>query len=109
MERSISYIRESFFYGREFVSVDDLNARVLGWLDGEANVRIHGTLKERPADRFQRERSHLTPLTPWPYRPVAPKPDSRPAGPTRATGLPPVVDVDHRPLAAYARITGDVQ
>ena len=74
VERPIRYIRESFFYGREFVSDDDLNARVLGWLDGEANVRIHGALKERPADRFQRERSYLTPLTPWPYRSVALKP-----------------------------------
>ncbi len=56
VERPIRYIRESFFYGRDFVSDDDLNARALEWLDGEANVRIHGTLKERPANRFQRER-----------------------------------------------------
>ena len=31
-----------------------------------ANVRIHGTLKERVADRFDRERSCLSPLAPWP-------------------------------------------
>ena len=109
VERPIRYIRESFFYGREFVSDDDLNARVLGWLDGEANIRIHGTLKERPADRFQRERPHLTPLTPWPYRSGALKPDPRGAGRAQAAGLPPLVDVEHRPLAAYARLTEDVQ
>lgn len=34
------------------MSDDDLNARVLGWLDKVANVRVHGTLKERPVDRF---------------------------------------------------------
>ncbi len=109
VERPIRYIRESFFYGRDFVSDDDLNARALRWLDRDANVRIHGTLKERPADRFKQERPHLTPLTPWPYRSVAPKPDPQGATRTRAAALPPVVDVEQRPLAAYARITGDVQ
>ena len=74
-----------------------------------ANVRIHGTLKERPADRFQRERPHLTPLAPWPYRPVAPMPEPRRASRIRTAPVPPVVDVEHRPLAMYARITGDVQ
>ncbi|MXW16029.1 MAG: transposase [Gemmatimonadetes bacterium] len=39
VERPIRYIRESFFYGRDFFSDDDLNARPLQWLDGEANVR----------------------------------------------------------------------
>ena len=32
VERPIRYIRESFFYGRDFVSDDDLNARALEWL-----------------------------------------------------------------------------
>ena len=109
VERPIRYIRESFFYGRDFVSDDDLNARALQWLDGEVNVWIHGTRKERPADRFQRERAFLAPLTPWPYRPVAPKPDPQGARRTRTAAPPPVVDVEHRPLAAYARITGDVR
>lgn len=109
MERPIRYIRESFFYGREFVSDDDLNARVLRWLDSDANVRIHGTLKERPADRFERERSLLTPLTPWPYRLVVPRPDPQGAGRTTAAAVPPAVDVQHRPLDAYAKIAGEVQ
>ena len=109
VERPIRYIRESFFYGRDFVSDDDLNARVLAWLDGEANVRIHGTLKERPADRFQWERPHLTPLAAWPYRPVAPMSEPRRASRIRRAPVPPVVEVEHRPLAAYARLTGDVQ
>ncbi len=51
VERPVSYLRRSFFYGRDFVSDDDLNARVAGWLDTVADVRVHGTLKERPVDR----------------------------------------------------------
>jgi Homeodomain-like domain len=48
VERPIRYLRESFFYGRTSTSDDDLNTEVLHWLDTQANVRIHGTLKERP-------------------------------------------------------------
>jgi len=36
------------------------------WLDEVANVRIHATLKERPIDRFFRERSALRAL-PLPF------------------------------------------
>ena len=105
VERPVRYIRDNFFYGQEFVSDDDLNARILLWLDGVANVRIHGTLKERVADRFDRERSCLSPLAPWPYRPVVPRPEPW----TRQTGAPStprVVDVERRPLSEYAGITG---
>ena len=105
VERPIRYIRDNFFYGQEFVSDDDLNARILLWLEGVANVRIHGTLRERVADRFDRERSCLSPLAPWPYRPVVPRPEPW----TRQTGAPStpqVVEVERRPLSEYAGITG---
>lgn len=62
VERPISYVRSSFFYGREFVSDDDLNARARRWLDTVANVRVHGTLKQRPVVRFEDERGWLLPL-----------------------------------------------
>ena len=48
VERPIRYVRSSFFYGREFVSDDDLNARIHRWLDTVAKVRVRGTLMERP-------------------------------------------------------------
>ena len=53
VERPVCYIRHNFLYGRDFVSDDDLNARTLRWLDGVANTRVHGTLKERVTDRFR--------------------------------------------------------
>ena len=71
VERPVRYLRDNFFYGRDFVSDDDLNAQALHWLDTVANIRIHGTLKERPAEHFEAERPHLLPLAPWPYRQVA--------------------------------------
>ncbi len=105
VERPVRYIRDNFFYGQEFVSDDDLNARILLWLDGVANVRIHGTLKERVADRFDRERPSLSPMAPWPYRPVAPRPEPWTTQ-TEAPSAPPVAEVERRPLSDYASITG---
>ena len=107
VERPIGYIRKSFFYGREFVSDADLNARARRWVEGEANVRTHGTLKERPADRFERERPYLAPLAARPYRSLAapPKPV---AATTREATAPRIVEVERRPLAEYAKIAGGV-
>ena len=75
VERPVRYVRGNFFYGSDFVSDDDLNARARLWLDEVANVRVHGTLGERIDDRFARERPLLGPLAPHPYRPVVPRPE----------------------------------
>ncbi len=99
-------LRKNFFYGRSFASDDDLNAQVVQWLDTVANVRIHGTLKERPARRFEAERPHLMPLAPWTYRPVAPRPVEAAPGRAAEAVVLPLVDVEYRPLAEYARIAG---
>ena len=68
VERPVSYVRSSFFYGRTFTSDEDLNDQARHWLDHVANVRTHGTLKERPVDRFEHERDLLRPLVSRPYR-----------------------------------------
>ena len=106
VERPVSYIRRNFFYGGDFASDDDLNARVLRWLDTVANVRLHATLKQRPVDRFEVERPHLKPLARWSYRPVAPKYSEPPPRQDEATQRPELVEVERRPLAEYARMTG---
>jgi transposase len=63
VERQIRYLRENFFYGREFLNDLDLDAQLSGWLEAVANVRVHGTTGERPVERFQREeRAVLGPL-----------------------------------------------
>lgn len=106
VERPIRYVRENFLYGRSFAGDADLNARVLRWLERVANVRDHGTTRERPLDRFEREeRSALGPLAPRPYRSLV-VPLERPE-PRRSGGMPlPRIPVERRPLATYARIAG---
>ena len=100
VERPIRYVRESFFYGRQFVSDADLNAQAERWLEGTANVRRHGTTGERPQERFERaERRALGPLASEPYRRVGAR--ARPAVPARARTS---VVVERRPLQLYAEV-----
>ena len=105
VERPIRYLRDNFVYGRTFLNDADLDQQRRRWLDDVANVRVHGTTGERPADRFDRdERLLLQPLAPRPYTslvlPDAPR-EMRPAATRR-----PVIAVEKRPLAVYARLTG---
>lgn len=67
VEATIKYIRQSFFYGRSFSSLEDLRAQAARWRDQVANERIHATTRERPAERLLVERARLRPLPPRPF------------------------------------------
>ena len=98
VERPIRYLRENFFYGRQFLNDADLNEQATRWLNGTANVRRHGTTGERPVDRFERdERCALGPLAGRPYRRLGATQASAPAPRPR-----PPVRVQRRSLADYA-------
>ncbi len=55
-------MERNFWPGVRFVDLADLNRQAHVWLDTEADVRIHGTTKERPSDRLAVERGYLAPL-----------------------------------------------
>ena len=100
VERPIRYLRESFFYGRTFVNDEDLNDQTEQWLERVANVRCHGTTKERPVDRFERdERSTLKILANRPYRHLGAS-DS-PSSTQRAA--PATIQVEKRSLREYSQ------
>ena len=103
VERPIGYVRQGFFYGRSFVSDQDLNAQALSWMARTANVRMHRTTLEAPQTRFERdERALLKPLAMQPYRSLvleSAKPTARP----RLQSMP---TVERRPLAVYDQIAG---
>lgn len=106
VERPVHYLRHNFLYGREFLGDGDLNAQCLAWLDGTANVRVHGTTHEVPHVRFERdERAVLGSLAPRPYHSLvlAPERAARSTPVVLPVALPPV-HVERRPLAAYARL-----
>lgn len=55
VEAGVKYLKRSFLAGRSFTTVAELNQQLEAWLDGVANVRVHGTTGERPVDRYQGE------------------------------------------------------
>jgi len=63
IERMVGYVKHHFFVRyREFESWEHLNQVAEQWLATEADPRVHGTVKEVVAERFERERPHLGPL-----------------------------------------------
>lgn len=102
VERPIRYLRENFLYGREFLGDADLAEQANAWLSQVANVRIHGTTKERPLERFlEGEQHRLQPLASRPYRSLILLPAEAPRPGVRAV---PRVEVERRALKTYAAI-----
>jgi transposase len=104
VERPVRYLRGNFVYGRTFLH--DVDGQRQLWLDRAANVRLHGTTRERPRDRFDREeRFLLQPLAGRRYTSlVVDRPTTTPA----ARAPRPMVVVEKRALSAYARLAGGV-
>jgi transposase len=59
VERPFDYIRERFWRGYQYRSMEQLNRDILSWNQRIASVRVHGTTKAKVCDRFDRERTHL--------------------------------------------------
>ena len=68
VERSISYLRQSFWPMREFKDLNDVNRQVRQWLAEVANQRLHRETRERPAERFKPEALRPLPSIPYDYR-----------------------------------------
>jgi transposase len=67
VERTVQYVRSSFFAGEQFVDLADAQARATAWCRDRAGQRIHGTIQARPAQVFiEHEAGVLLPVPP-PY------------------------------------------
>ena len=70
IERGVGYVEHNALAGRSFASFEDLQRHLARWMVGVADERIHGTTKEKPSVRFERdERQALRPCRHalWPY------------------------------------------
>jgi transposase len=109
VERPIRYLRESFLYGREFLGDGQLAEEGMRWLEGVANARVHGTTHAVPRERFEHEeRAVLQALARHPYHSLtlrACATGDRRAAPSHTPSLPRI-DVEQRPLHAYAALAG---
>jgi transposase len=76
VEKGVLYVKQNALAGRaeELTRYEDYLALAPLWLDQVANVRMHDITKERPLDRFQRERSllHALPVIPFDTDEVVP-------------------------------------
>ena len=107
VERFHRYLRESFFIPLQTQHDDPLDAATANreatiWLREVASRRIHATLKERPIDRFEREREALRPL-PLPY-------GGHRGGSHGATPeVPTPIDSLQHPLSVYDALAWEIR
>lgn len=64
IERAVPYVRDNFFKGESFISLDDCRERAVDWCTNIAGKRIHGTTQKIPIEVF--EASEKANLMPYP-------------------------------------------
>lgn len=63
VESGIKYLQQNFVAGRQFQDDVDIKQQLLSWMDGYANVRVHGTTRKIPRELFEaEEKPKLQPL-----------------------------------------------
>ena len=62
VENGVGYVKKNFLAGLELAEFAAMQPAATLWVDTVANVRIHGATQQRPIDRFEQERAHLSPL-----------------------------------------------
>jgi transposase len=68
IERMVPFIRASFWAGRAFSCLEEINRELVLWCLKVAGQRIHGTTHQRPLGVFEAvERAALRPLPPEPF------------------------------------------
>lgn len=67
VERPFQYVEGNLLNARAFATRADLDALAIHWMDNISDLHVHDTTKERPIDRFEREKEHLLPLPSHPF------------------------------------------
>jgi transposase len=67
VENAVGYVKKNFLAGLQLSDFALLNPAARQWLDGVANVRLHGSTKRKPVELFQQEKPYLKPLPSRPY------------------------------------------
>lgn len=68
VERVIPYIRDSFWSGRDFTSLEEINQQATQWCLKVAGLRDHGTTRQQPLALFRlAEEKEFRPLPAAPF------------------------------------------
>jgi transposase len=82
VERTVPFVRNSFFAGERFLDLDDAQRRAEEWCRVRAGMRIHGTIQCRPAELFALEEAPKLAQPPTPSTTCRSTPDRRSTGTT---------------------------
>jgi len=64
VERGVPYVRENFFRGENFLSLEHAQRDAVRWCQSTAGMRIHGTTRKQPLVEFEKaEKAALRPLS----------------------------------------------
>jgi len=64
VERQVPFVRDSFFRGETFLSLEHAQREAVRWCLGKAGTRVHGTTQKRPLEVFEEvEKASLRPLS----------------------------------------------
>lgn len=55
VESGIKYVKNNFFAGRDFTTLQELKSSLSDWLEYNCNSRIHGTTRKIPFELFKKE------------------------------------------------------
>jgi hypothetical protein len=70
VERQIQYVRNDFFRGEKFTSLEQAREKAVEWCSKTAGLRVHGTTRKQPIIFFEaEEKSSLLPLEKARYNP----------------------------------------
>ena len=83
VESGVKYVRGNFWPTARFADLADLNRQARAWAEAVADPRMHGTTRERPADRLVRERPHSGSVRVIPFVLVSPATSSWDEAPVR--------------------------
>ena len=67
VENAVGYVKKNFLAGLDIPDFNALPPAIKHWLDGIANVRVHGETRQRPLDLWHKEKPYLSslPLNPF--------------------------------------------
>ena len=64
VERTVPFVRQSFFAGESFIDLADAQRRAEEWCRVRAGMRVHGTIQVRPAEVFRVEEAPVLAAAP---------------------------------------------
>lgn len=67
VENGVGYIKKNFLAGLDISDFRVVNPAAKLWLEGIANVRLHGATRKQPVEMFAVEKPALRPLPSMPY------------------------------------------